>query len=148
MTVLSRPQPMITYDGAQKAIAAAVAFASTKSVALSFAVVDAAGNLVAAARMDGAPFITIDIARGKAFASVAAGGQSGATLAQRYKENPMVWGNAGPLGHGAPLLPSQGAQPIFLEGSLIGAMGASGAPSAIDEEIINHAIEAIGGKTS
>lgn len=127
---------------------AAVSIATEKGVALSFAIVDAAGHLVAAARMDGAPFMTVDVARGKAFASAATGGQSGATLAQRYRENPMVWGNASALGYGAPLLPSQGSLPIFLKGSFVGAIGASGAPSAIDEEIIKQAIETIGGAVS
>ncbi len=115
---------------------------------MSLAVVDAAGHLVAAARMDGAPFVTLDIARGKAFASAATGGQSGKALAQRFLENPMVWGNVGSLGSGAPLLPAQGALPIFVDGACIGAMGASGAPSAVDEAIIAHAISTIGGASA
>jgi uncharacterized protein GlcG (DUF336 family) len=57
----------------------------------------------------------------------------------------MVWGNAGPLGYGAPLFPAQGALPIHLDGVLVGAIGASGAPSAIDEAVIAEAIGAIGG---
>ncbi len=135
---------LISYELAASALAAGVAHAKELGVRLSFAVVDSAGHLVAAARMDGAPFITTEVARGKAFASAATGGQPGAALAQRFNENPMVWGNAGPLGYGAQLLPAAGAFPIFKDGVLLGAMGASGAPSAIDEKVVLHAIESIG----
>ena len=136
---------LIGNSEAMTAISAAIAFAKERNVALSFVVLDPAGHVVASARMDGAPFITIEVARGKAFACAATGGVPGAALAQRFRDNPMVWGNAGPLGYGAPMLPAQGALPIRKQGVLIGAMGASGAPSDVDEEIVAQAIAAIGG---
>jgi len=102
----SIPQLLIGYGKANKAIAAAMDYARDKGVKLSFVVVDAAGHLVAAGRMDGAPFVTIEVARGKAYASVATGGQPGSALAQRFLDNPMVWGNVASLGLGAPLLPA------------------------------------------
>src|SRR5712672_736916 len=95
----SIPQLLIGYGKANKAIAAAMDYARHKGVKLSIVVVDAAGHMVAAGRMDGAPFVTIEVARGKAFASVATGGQPGHALAQRYRDNPMVWGVAGSLGY-------------------------------------------------
>jgi len=134
----------ISYDLAVAVIAAGVEEARKRGVALSFAVVDPAGNLVSSARMDGAPFSTIDIARGKAFASAATGGQPGDVLAQRYLQNPMVWGNVGPLGQGAPMLPARGSLPLRLEGRLVGSVGASGAPPEIDEQVIAVAAAAIG----
>ncbi|MCJ8157067.1 heme-binding protein [Sphingomonas sp. LaA6.9] len=137
-------QSLIGYELASEAIAAGVAAARERKVALSFVVLDAAGHLVASARMDGAAFITIEVARGKAFASAATGGQPGLSLGQRYNDNPMVWGNVSSLGFGAPLLPAQGALPIFLEGQFIGVMGASGAPSEIDDAVVTCAVEAIG----
>jgi glc operon protein GlcG len=143
-----RPASSIALAAAQAAIAAGVDFAKGKGLALSFVVVDSAGHLVASARMDGAAFITVDIARGKAFASAATGGQPGFALAKRFHENPMVWGNAGPLGSGAPMLPAQGSLPIFFDKVFVGAMGASGAPSEVDEAAIAHAVAAIGGTTS
>jgi len=136
----------IRHADALAAIAAGIAEAQGRGVALSFVVVDAAGHLVASARMDGAPFITIEVARGKAFACAATGGVPGAALAQRYRDNPMVWGNAAQLGQGAPLLPAQGALPIRKQGVLVGAMGASGAPSEVDEAVVAVAIAAIGGE--
>lgn len=143
-----RTLTLVGYEEASRAIAAGIAFAKDKGVTLSFAVVDTAGHLVAAARMDGAPFVTIEIARGKAFASAATGGQPGRALAQRYLDNPMVWGLAGPLGYGAPMLPAAGSLPIWRDGVLLGAMGASGAPSDVDEAALAHAIQAIGAQAS
>lgn len=141
----TRAVSMICYERAHAAIAAGIEFARSRGVSLSFVVVDSAGHLVAAARMDGAPFLTVEVARGKAFACVATGGQPGSALAQRYRDNPMVWGNAASLGFGAPLFPAIGGLPIFLDGQLAGAMGASGAPSEVDEAAVLHAINSIGG---
>ena len=144
----TQPAAMIRYACAHAALAAGMEYARDKKVNLSFALVDAAGHLVAAARMDGAPFMTIEVARGKAFACVASGGQSGSVLAQRYHDNPMVWGNAASLGYGAPLLPATGGLPIFIQGQLVGAIGASGAPSEVDEAAVLYAIESIGASAS
>jgi glc operon protein GlcG len=144
----SMPQFLISYKKANEAIAAAMHYAHDKGVRLSFAVVDAAGHLVAAGRMDGAPFVTIEVARGKAYASAATGGQPGSALAQRYLENPMVWGNVAGLGLGAPLLPATGSLPIFFGGDLVGAMAASGAPSEIDEAAVLAGILAINANSS
>ncbi len=144
MTASPLTLSLISYDEASRAIAAAMAFGKDRGVALSIVVVDTAGHLVAAGRMDGAPFVTIEVARGKAFASVATGGQPGNALAQRYRDNPMVWGVAGSLGYGAPMLPATGSLPIWKDGVLLGAMGASGAPSEVDEAALSQALTAIG----
>jgi glc operon protein GlcG len=144
----SLPQLLISYRKANEAIAAAMEYAGDKGVKLSCVVVDAAGHLVAAGRMDGAPFITIEVARGKAYASVATGGQPGSALAQRFLENPMVWGNVAGLGFGAPLLPATGSLPIFFGGDLVGAIAASGAPSEIDEAAVLAGILAINATSS
>jgi glc operon protein GlcG len=122
----------------------AIGMARSHGLALSFAIVDPAGHLVAAVRMDGAPFASLDFARGKAYASVALGGQSGATLEQRFKDNPSEYTNMGGAGYYAPFLPARGALPIFIGGKLAGALGASGAPSDIDEDAVKSAIESIG----
>jgi len=143
----SRAAALVCYEQAHAAIAAGIEFARAGGVGLSFVVVDSAGHLVAAARMDGAPFVTIEVARGKAFACAATGGQPGSALAQRYRDNPMVWGNVASLGFGAPLLPAIGGLPIFLQGQFAGAMGASGARSEVDEAAVRHAIDSIGGRS-
>jgi uncharacterized protein GlcG (DUF336 family) len=141
------PRQVISCETALTLLNAAIAAARDKSVALSIAIVDSAGHLVTAVRMDGAAFVTIEIARGKAFACAATGGQPGGALAGRYNDNPMVWGNAASLGYGAPMLPSRGALPVFMNDTLIAAIGASGAPSEVDEAVLAAAIEAIGATT-
>jgi len=140
----TRTIELISYRRAQEVIAAGVEFARARNVSLSFVVLDSAGHMVAAARMDGASFLTTEVARGKAFACAATGGQPGGVLAQRFKDNPMVWGNVASLGVGAPLLPATGSLPIFFHGVFSGAMGASGAPSEVDEAVVRQAIESIG----
>ncbi|WP_028222011.1 GlcG/HbpS family heme-binding protein [Paraburkholderia oxyphila] len=136
-------RPVISYAQASKAINAAMVFAKERGLQLSIVVLDAGGHVVASARMDGAGFVTIEVARGKAFAVAATGGTPGDALARRYAENPMVWGNVASLGYGAPLLPARGSLPIYKDGALIGAIAASGAPSEQDELAILAGIAAI-----
>ncbi|MGU7782119.1 GlcG/HbpS family heme-binding protein [Burkholderia sp. PU8-34] len=134
----------LSYAQTQKLLGIAVAAASARHLAMSFAVVDPGGHLLAAVRMDGAPFATLDFARGKAFASVALGGQSGATLEQRYRDDPSEYSNVSGAAYYAPFLPARGVFPVFQDGHLLGAVGAGGAPSAIDDEVLKEAIETFG----
>ena len=132
---------------AMKLVDIAVATAQSRHLAMSFAVLDPGGHLIMAVRMDGAPFVSVDFARGKAFASVALGGQSGATLEQRFKDDPSEYSNVSGAGYFAPFLPARGVFPVFVDGHLLGAVGASGAPSEIDDQVVKGAIEAIGATT-
>ncbi|MFM0336796.1 GlcG/HbpS family heme-binding protein [Paraburkholderia fungorum] len=138
----------LSFAAATRLLDIATTNAKSHHLALSFAIVDPGGHLIAAARMDGAPFASVDFARGKAFASVALGGQSGATLEQRFKDDPSEYSNVSGAGYYAPFLPGRGVLPIFSGGHLLGALGASGAPSDIDEQMVRGAIEAIGASTT
>jgi glc operon protein GlcG len=138
----------LSFAAATRLLDIATTTAKSHHLALSFAIVDPGGHLIAAARMDGAPFASVDFARGKAFASVALGGQSGATLEQRFRDDPSEYSNVSGAGYYAPFLPGRGVLPIFSGGHLLGALGASGAPSDIDEQMVKGAIEAIGASTS
>lgn len=139
---------VLSYAQTQKLLEIAVATANARHLAMGFAVVDPGGHLLAAVRMDGASFATVDFARGKAFASVALGGQSGATLEQRYRDDPSEYSNMSGAGYYAPFLPGRGVFPIFQNGHLLGAMGAGGAPSAIDDEVVKQAIEELGAQVT
>ena len=75
---------------ASQLIAGAMQYATKNRLAVSIVVVDAGGHFVCGARMDGAPFGTFDVARGKAAATAATGGASGAELVKRYQANPIV----------------------------------------------------------
>jgi uncharacterized protein GlcG (DUF336 family) len=129
---------------AQKLVQGALDHARARNQPLTVVVVDAGGHVLAAARMDGSPFGTFDVARGKAIASVATGGVSGAALVERYKQNPIIFGQISSLRFGGPMFPSQGSLPIFMNGVLVGAAGASGAPSQVDEDAVRAGLKAIG----
>jgi glc operon protein GlcG len=134
----------ITLTQALRLIEGARKYADSKAFKISIVVLDTAGYLVTSQRMDGAPFVTPEIARGKAYAAIATGGVPGDELAARFTQNPMVWSNTAALGYGAPLLPAEGALPIYLNGALAGSVGASGAPSDEDVHAIEAGIAAIG----
>jgi glc operon protein GlcG len=153
MSVNAQSAPVVSYGNsitlaqATHLIDGARSYAQNKLLAISIVVLDAAGHLVASARMDGAPFVTPEIARGKAYAAIATGGVPGDELAGRFTQNPMVWSNTASLGYGAPLLPAEGALPIFINSVLAGSVGASGAPSDEDVNAIKAGIAAIGATT-
>jgi glc operon protein GlcG len=143
-----RPGANISFEQAQRVVAAAVAYAQKLNKAMAIVVVDSGGQVLSGARMDGAPFGTFDVARGKAIASVATGGESGKALMERYKANPIVFGQISSLSYGGPMFPSQGSLPIFYNGILIGAAAGSGASSQIDEDAAHAGIIAIGASES
>jgi len=138
------PAGPLTLEQATQLMQAAFAYARERGSALTVAVVDAGGHVVTGGRMNGVPFGTFDVARGKAIASVATGGVSGRALMERYRANPIVFGQISSLSYGGPMFPSQGSLPIFIRGQLVGAAGASGASSQFDEDAVRAGIRAIG----
>ena len=133
---------MLTLDDALGLCSAARAGATEKGLAMAFAVVDAAGHLVAVARMDGAGWLCADIAHGKAWTAAAFGTTSGA---QKDKMAPMPHFAAAvtTVTHGR-FVPQTGAVPVFRGGTLLGAIGASGATGEQDEEVCGAAVTACG----
>lgn len=123
-----RPAPVVAADGAQRALAAAVTEARRQGWAVSIAVVDAAGELVAFLRMDGAPYSSIDVARAKA------------RTAARFRrptrglDSALTAGRLAILGlEGA--TPVEGGVPIVVGGEVVGAVGVSGVTSAQDAQV-------------
>ena len=122
----------LTLKQAEELITKACAKASQLGVKVSVVVVDAGGNPVASARMDGAGILTPDIARGKAYTAIAFKSHS-KDITERMKERP-----AAALG----LTQASGNRIVFLpggvlakrEGEIIGAVGVSGASSDQDHE--------------
>ena len=136
--------PALTLEQANQLMQGAFAYARQRNAAVTVAVVDAGGHVITAGRMDGMPFGTFDVARGKAIASVATGGESGKALMERYRANPIVFGQISSLSYGGPMFPSQGSLPIFIHGHLVGAAAGSGASSQFDEDAVRAGIRAIG----
>ncbi|VWC18185.1 glcG protein [Burkholderia territorii] len=142
------PTYALSYAQTQALLSLAIAEADARHLAMGFAVVDPGGHLLAAVRMDGASFSSIDFARGKAFASVALGGQSGVTLEHRYRDDPSEYSNMSGAGYYAPFLPGRGTFPVFMNGHLLGAIGAAGAPSEIDDQVVLKAIAGLGAQSA
>lgn len=123
----SIPRP--TLGAAQKALDAAVASARSQGVALSCAVVDVRGDLVALVRMDDAAFQTASIAEGKAMSS-ALFDRPSADLA-RMGGSPFFASLNASMGNR--MIPAQGAVPILRNDRVIGAIGCSGGAPQQDE---------------
>jgi glc operon protein GlcG len=107
-------------------------------VTMSFAVVDSGGHLVAAARMDGAPFLTMEIATGKAYTAAAFGTPS-ADLAQRFEGRGQFTASIGVMTHGRFIL-GMGGLPILVDGDVVGAIGASGGTGEQDVAVAEAAL--------
>lgn len=133
---------MLTLDEATALCSAARAAADELGVPMSFAVMDPAGHLVALARMDGAPWISAEVAQGKAWTAAAYGMPS---AGQKAKMEPMpnFAGALSAMTHGR-FTPQTGAVPIYGDGELLGALGASGGTGEQDESICTAAVTGAG----
>jgi uncharacterized protein GlcG (DUF336 family) len=122
----------LTLEQAEAWIKKACAKATQLGVKVTVSVVDAGGNQVALARMDGAGILTPEIARAKAYTAIAFKSHS-KDIAERMKERP-----AAALG----LTQASGNRVVFLPGGvlakngdeILGAVGVSGASSDEDHE--------------
>jgi glc operon protein GlcG len=110
-------------------------------VARVFAFGDAGAHVVATQRMDGAPWITPEVALGKAW-TAAAWGTPSAAQGDKMKELHAFSAAISSATHGR-FTPQIGGLPIVIDGELAGAMGASGASGAEDEAVVRSAV---GGK--
>lgn len=134
----------LTFQQAHGLISAAFAAARAKGYKpMGLVVVDAAGQIKAAAREDGATALRIDVANGKASAALGMGVNSRA-LAQRAKELPAFLTALAAVSS-QKFLPQTGAVLIQdAEGHTLGAAGASGGTGDEDEEICIAGIAAVG----
>ncbi len=134
----------ITLDQANRIIALALqrsAEAGYKPMAV--VVLDASGHTRSAQRQDGASMFRIDIATGKAWASIAMGAAS-RVLTQRAKDLPAFFGALAATGQGK-FIPQTGAVLVKdATGAVIGAVGASGGTGDEDEEICIAGTKAAG----
>jgi len=106
-------------------------------------VVDAAAQVVASAREDGATALRLDIALGKA-AAAAGMGVNSRTLTQRAKDLPAFF-NAVSVASQQKFIAQTGAVLITdAAGAVIGAAGASGGTGDEDEQIVIAGIAAAG----
>lgn len=109
----------LTLEQAEKMIEGARRKAEELGIAVSIAVVDAAGHLIALRRMDGARVTTPDMAQGKAFA---------AAIVQRPSAElmQMPFYSSGPEVAGGRIVPFPGGIPIREGDQIIGGIGVGG----------------------
>ena len=137
MNPLSLAQARSLIDGALKA-ARELGFRP-----MGVVVVDAAAQVVASAREDGATALRLDIALGKAAAAVGMGVNS-RVLTQRAKDLPAFF-NALAAASQQKFIAQTGAVLITdAVGAVIGAAGASGGTGDEDEQIVIKGIAAAG----
>lgn len=131
----------LTLAAARAAIAAAEAVARELAVAMSVAVVDSGGQLVAFERMDGADLVTVTLAQDKAWTALV---------------NRMPTRDIGPIaqpgtefygyntiGRGRTII-FAGGMPLERDGVLVGAVGVSGGDSTQDQQAVDAAVAAFG----
>ncbi len=137
---------MLTSEEALALCAAARAAATELGVPMAFAVMDPGGHLVALSRMDGAPWITATVAQGKAWTSAAYGTPSAAQK-EKMAAMPNFAGALTTMTHGS-YTPQTGAVPVYRDGVLLGAIGASGGTGEQDEAAASAAVKALGAQTA
>lgn len=131
-----RATSSVAAEGAQRALTAAAAEARRQGWAVSVAVVDPAGELVAFLRMDGAPYSSVDIARGKA------------RTAARFRRPTRALDSLLTAGR-LPILSFdgvtavEGGVPILILGEVVGAVGVSGVTSAQDAQVARAGARAV-----
>ena len=134
----------LTLKQANQIIDAALEYSDQKGYRpMAVVVLDDSGHLKAAQRQDGASMFRVDIATGKAWASVAMGASS-RVLTQRAADLPAFFGALASTGQGK-FIPQTGAVLIKdSSGAVLGAVGASGGTGDEDEEIVIVGVKATG----
>lgn len=119
----------LDFSDAQAIAAACLESAAQQRVAVSIAIVDCAGDLLQFSRMDGARGYSVDLATKKARAAANVGVPTAIIAAMS--------------GPGADAVKAGGV-PILHQGQCVGAIGISGAQTAVDESIAAAGIAAFG----
>jgi len=136
----------LTHAGAKKIADTAVAKARQAGIAISVAVADSGGHLIALERMDGGRSHSLHSTTTKAV---------GAASNKRPTSSHGAQGQALDLAHALGLALAAGPKrwtameggcPVMVDGECIGGVGVSGGDWATDERIARESVEAIGAK--
>jgi uncharacterized protein GlcG (DUF336 family) len=134
----------LTTDGARKIVQAAIAAAEKAKIAITVAVVDAGGHLVALERMDGGRFHTVHSATTKAVCAASnrrpttAKGAQGQDLDVAHALGLALAAGAGRW------TAMEGGAPILVGGDCAGGVGVSGGSFEFDAQTARAAVESIG----
>jgi glc operon protein GlcG len=140
---LMKTTQTIEYSEAKKIIDVIVAKALALQKAAVIAVADSHGELIAFARMDGAPVSSIRIAANKAWTAARerkATKDVGEKVKHPEKGHDIAYyGDPRFVGWG-------GGIPVWKNGEVVGAVGVSGISQTVDVELATTGIESIAGK--
>ena len=137
-TFVNRPQ--ITLAAALRLVEAAVAHGASSGIPVAVAVTDAAGHVVASARMDDAPLGALQLAADKAYTSALWQMPSG-DLRESSQPGGDDWGLTSTAG--GRMVVYAGGLPIFADGILAGALGVSGGTGTQDGACAKAALGAV-----
>ncbi len=126
---------VLTLADARRLMAAAVAEAERRQLAVSIALVDQAGVLLLLERLDGARLHTPEAATLKA-RTAAIARSSTALLEQQVRDNPATLSFPGRM-------PLAGGMPLLHDGEVVGALGSSGAQPDEDQAVCDAALSAM-----
>jgi uncharacterized protein GlcG (DUF336 family) len=131
----------LTAEAALNMYSAAVNRAKEIGFSIAVTIVDRGGNTKFFARMDGAPLMACDISRKKAVTAVGFGMETGKAWHDFIKDDPIL--NQGVTGIEDFIL-FGGGKPIYIDGTLVGAIGVSGGHYTQDEQCCEAAMKVIG----
>ncbi len=129
---IQMPTAAISRAETRALVEGALAFAASTGIAAGIAVVDQAGDLIAAERSEGGTYRNVKFATGKAFAA-AIFGQTTEQLGAVQKTRPDRYMGIMNMYPGKVYLVGGGV-PLVLDGKLIGAVGVAGLPEGVDEK--------------
>jgi len=131
------PSMKLTFEGAQKLLAAAIDKAREMKVPECICIVDAGGHLLAMARMDGAFALSIDTALRKAQTAASYGIPTGDIAAGI--DIKLAIATEGKR------INLPGGLPVIVDGHVIGAIGVGSGSGEQDREVAAAALGAIAG---
>jgi uncharacterized protein GlcG (DUF336 family) len=124
----------LTRERARQCIERGVATAQKLGFKVAIAIVDEGGHLIACERMDGALWVTPEIARAKANAAAAFQAAT-LDLEERFAKRQLFADNVATLGDYRFVF-GKGAVPLLEAGRVVGAVGVSGAVPADHDHAI------------
>lgn len=131
----------VNTEGAMKALNAGLAKCRELGVSINISVCDTGGNEVGFIRPDGAPLLSMKIAREKAYTVAAFNGVPTHKWFGMIENEPALREG---IVHQERLVIFGGGVPILLDGEMVGAVGCSGGSAEEDRQIAEAAAAAVG----
>jgi len=135
------PMNSLSLRAAQRIAETAVIAAESHGVTVCITVCDPTGEPIVTVRMDGAPRLSAEVARNKAYTVASFNGQPTHGWWPAIADEPsLVHG----ITHTPRLIVFPGGVPVRIDGALVGAVGISGGSAEQDRAIAETAADAVG----